>query len=62
MPICIGASVVVQLVTGGTHRAKVVELLTTWHETGHSIIAPALLYYQVSNALHRYAIHGHLIQ
>ncbi len=32
-----------------------------WHKTGNSLVAPTLLYYEVSNALHRYTMAGELL-
>lgn len=57
MSICIDASLIVQLVAGGQHKSRVIELWRAWHEDGHNIVAPTLLYYEVSNALHRYVVH-----
>lgn len=58
--VCVDASIVVRLVESGTHESPIVELWSGWHEAGRSLMAPTLLYYEVSNALHRYVVHGEL--
>ena len=60
-PICVDASLVLRLLGAGAYDAPVVQLWRGWHENGRSLVAPALLYYEVSNALHRYAAHGELL-
>ena len=59
--VCVDASLVVRLVESGTYEAPAVRLWTEWHETGCSVVAPTLLYYEVSNAMRRYVVHGELL-
>lgn len=59
--ICVDANLVIQLVLSGTYDSPVVSLWQNWHKYRYSIIAPTLLYYKVSNALHRYVVHGELL-
>ena len=56
--ICVDASLVVQLVTGGTLVHRIAPLWSRWHEEGRLLVAPTLLYYEVANALHRYLVSG----
>ena len=57
-PVCLDANLVVHLVTSGERDAAIVHLWREWHEAGRPIVAPTLLHYEVSNALHRYVVHG----
>ena len=59
--VCVDASLVVRLVESGTYEAPVVRLWTEWHEAGYSVVAPTLLYYEVSNVMRRYVVHGELL-
>jgi predicted nucleic acid-binding protein len=56
--ICVDANIIIQLVIGGTQETLITNLWTGWHEAEHSLIAPTLLYYEVSNVLHRYVLQG----
>ena len=56
--ICIDASLVVHLVLKNRTESPVFTLWEGWLNAGRSLAAPSLLYYEVSNALHRYAVHG----
>jgi len=60
-PICVDASVVVRLVGSGAYESPVVQLWKEWHEAGRPLVAPTLLYYEVSNALRRYVADGELL-
>ena len=51
LPVCVDASLVVRLIESGTCEAPVVMLWEEWHEMGHSVVAPTLLYYEVTNAM-----------
>jgi len=59
--VCVDASLVVRLVHSGTYEAPLVALWKEWHEAGHAVVAPTLLHYEVSNAMHRYVVHGELL-
>ncbi len=60
-PICVDASVVVRLVESTTPDSPAIRLWRGWYEDGRPIVAPSLLYYEVSNALHRYVVMGELL-
>jgi len=55
---CVDASLVVRLFGNAKDRAIVMPLWQSWWDAGDSLVAPSLLYYEVSNALHRYALQG----
>lgn len=59
--ICVDANLVVRLVLSGTYDSPIVSLWQKWHEDRYSIVAPTLLYYEVSNALRRYVVHGEIL-
>jgi predicted nucleic acid-binding protein len=61
LPVCVDASLVVRLIESGTCEAPVVMLWEEWHEAGRSLVAPTLLYYEVTNAIRRYVVHGELL-
>jgi len=61
LPICIDASVVVRLVTGAAAEITESELWREWLDGGSDLIGPTLLFFEVTNALHRYAVHGELL-
>ena len=58
--ICVDASFLVRLLIYPDPDAPQVKLWERWHEEGRNIIAPTLVFYEVVNALHRYAVHGEL--
>jgi predicted nucleic acid-binding protein len=60
-PICVDANLVLRLLESDTYEAPIVQLWRGWHEAGHPLVAPTLLYYEVSNALRRYTAHGELL-
>lgn len=60
-PVCVDASVVVQLVVGGGQADKISDLWLTWLEAARPLVAPTLLYYEISNAIHRYLVHDYLL-
>ncbi len=55
-PICPDASLVIRLVENDNPEAAVAWLWRRWREDERPLIAPTLLYYEVSNALHRYTV------
>jgi predicted nucleic acid-binding protein len=59
--ICVDASAIVRMLTSGARDTPVVTLWREWHEARRTIVAPTLLYYEVSNALHRYVVHSELL-
>ncbi|SFM99392.1 type II toxin-antitoxin system VapC family toxin [Thermodesulforhabdus norvegica] len=59
-PVCLDASFVLRLLQSGTPNATAVQLWREWQETGRLLIAPALVYYEITNAVYRYAVHGEL--
>ncbi len=60
-PVCMDASFLIRLLESSEHHDIPVQLWATWHEAGRLVAAPALLYYEVTNALRRYVIHGVLL-
>jgi predicted nucleic acid-binding protein len=56
-PVCLDANLVVRLVESGERESPIVALWRQWREDGRPVVAPTLLYYEVSNALHRYVAH-----
>ena len=58
--ICVDASIVIPLVVGSGNVKRISELFQTWHESKYVLIAPTLLYYEVTNVLRRYLVHGEL--
>lgn len=59
--ICVDASLVVPLVVGGAKAARIAELWSAWHEAGSVLLAPTLIFYEVTNALRRYVVQGELL-
>jgi predicted nucleic acid-binding protein len=56
---CVDASCVVHLVAGEpTERETIQRLWDRWTAEGRVLVAPLLLRYEVTNALHRYAVAG----
>jgi predicted nucleic acid-binding protein len=60
-PVCVDASLVVQLVVGGTQADKISDLWQTWLDESRPLVAPTLLYCEVSNAIYRYFVHEYLL-
>lgn len=58
-PICVDASIVVRLLTGTATDADA-QLRNRWRRQGARMVAPTLLRYEVTNALHRYRRAGEL--
>lgn len=60
--ICIDASFVVRFITGKNPDSSADQLWKQWQQSQPIIVVPTLFYYEVSNALHRYAVAGQLTQ
>ncbi len=60
-PVCVDASFVIRLLESADSYSSAVRLWIEWHEDGRLIVAPSLLYYEITNALHRYVVHGELL-
>jgi predicted nucleic acid-binding protein len=58
--LCVDASLVVRLLNRGDEQARILKLWHAWDAAGCAFVAPALLYYEVTNALHRYARAGQI--
>jgi len=58
--ICVDASVVVRLVVEGTPGTVWYETWARWLAAGERFVAPSLLPCELTNALHRYVVAGHL--
>lgn len=59
--VCVDASLIVPLVVGGEKASRVTELWIAWHEGGSTLLAPTLIFYEVTNALRRYVAQGELL-
>ena len=59
-PICIDASYVLRLLESDSRDAPAVKHWGAWHASGRPLVAPTLLYYEVSNAIRRYVVHDML--
>jgi len=53
-PVCIDASFVLHLVSGGELTTAAIGRWAAWHQAGRAVVAPVLLHYEVSGALWRY--------
>lgn len=58
--ICVDANLLVQLLVTTQADAPILALWQGWLEPPADLIAPTLLFYEVSNALHRYVGYGQL--
>lgn len=58
--ICPDANLIVRLLLSDEPRSGIASLWKGWHIAGHSLVAPTLLFYEVSNVLHQYARQGRL--
>lgn len=57
-PVCLDASFLLRLLLDREAAPQADALWETWHREGRRLTAPTLLYYEVTNALHRYAVRG----
>lgn len=60
-PVCVDASFVIRLLESGEPDSAAIRLWVEWHEAERPVVAPTLLYYEVTNALRRYVAHGMLL-
>jgi len=58
--VCVDASFIVRLITSNTPDSAFDQYWEEWQEAKYTITAPTLLFYEVSNALYRYAQAGQL--
>jgi len=58
--VCVDASFVLRMLVDNGSGALALQIWSRWLAEGRTLVAPALLYYEVTNALHRYAVLGHL--
>ncbi|MBW4480182.1 MAG: type II toxin-antitoxin system VapC family toxin [Tolypothrix brevis GSE-NOS-MK-07-07A] len=58
--VCVDANLVVLLLSRGTSALRIRELWNQWLELNCTIVAPTLIYYELSNALHRSAVAGQI--
>ena len=56
-PICLDASLVVRLVVD-VQDDRIQEQWAQWAQQNRQLVAPALLWYEVTNALYQYQKHG----
>ncbi|WP_017743003.1 hypothetical protein [Scytonema hofmannii] len=59
--VCVDANLVVRLFSRITTELQVRELWNHWLESEYTIVAPTLIYYELSNALHRAAVAGQIL-
>ena len=59
-PLCVDASVVVRLLVDTAESDRVQQLWEKWEVEGRALVAPSMLYYEVTNALYRYERGGFL--
>jgi len=59
-PVCLDASFLVRLLLSEKTAPQTDVLWEAWHREGRRLVAPTLLYYEVTNALRRYAAIGWL--
>ena len=60
-PICVDASFVMRLIGSDRPDTPAMQLWETWQEEARTLVAPTLLFYEITNALHRYTAHGELL-
>jgi len=58
--ICVDASFIARLLVGTPEQSQWETLWIQWHESASLIVAPTLLYYEISNALHRLTVANQL--
>lgn len=59
--VCIDANFVVRLVSNEPPESTYRNLWRQWQNSGCTVVAPALIYYEVSNALYRMSLAGQLL-
>jgi predicted nucleic acid-binding protein len=57
--VCVDASLVVRLLVGPQSQ-EIRSLWEAWAQERRDLVAPALIHYEVMNALYQYEKHGHL--
>jgi predicted nucleic acid-binding protein len=60
-PICVDASLVIRFLDSRARSEELIALWEQWYENKRSLVAPSLLFYEVSNAPHQYVVHGVLL-
>lgn len=60
--VCVDASFIVRLVTSNDPNSPYDILWNQWQQSNCTVVAPTLIYYEVSNALYRYKIAGQITQ
>lgn len=60
LPACLDASFLLRMLLDEVTGSRADALWEAWHREGRRLVAPALLYYEVTNALHRYVARGEL--
>lgn len=58
LPVCLDASFLLRLLLDGETAARAEALWEDWRRDRRQVAAPTLLYYEVANALWRYAVRG----
>jgi predicted nucleic acid-binding protein len=57
-PVCIDASLVMRLIRPDTQAARLKTLWNGWRHDGRPLIAPTLMFYEITNGLRRLVRHG----
>ena len=60
--VCVDASFIVRLVTSNDPNSPYDSLWNQWQQSSCTVVAPTLIYYEISNALYRYKIAGQITQ
>ena len=60
-PVCVDASLAIRLLESADPDSAPVRLWRDWHEAERGIVAPSLLYYELTSALRRYVAHNELL-
>lgn len=58
--IVVDASFLLRLLIDGAETDAAESLWRTWRHERRPVLAPSLLFYEITNVLHRYLRHGHL--
>lgn len=59
-PICVDASIVVRLAVRARPEPALIETWLRWMADSQPLVAPALILAEITNAVHRYRVAGHL--
>lgn len=60
--VCVDASFIVRLVTINDPKSVYDRIWNQWQQSNLTVVDPALIHYEVSNALYRYKVAGQITQ